>query len=172
MTLEQEFQKQWASLCNYLKSEMLKYKNGDIDMNRIQSILDSEKKKWFLPGQYNNAWFEKLKRTNPQLAQDFEDTLKSVRIVPVNVKRNNFLLAFLLSAIIGAAAGFAISRIFKATVIISLLCITGGLVLGLLIANAICAKKKDDILNELCSAYEEQLKKSGEKLFQIVSQTN
>ena len=33
-------------------------------------------------------------------------------------------------------------------------------------------KSANDVLNELCSAYEEQLKKAGEMLSQIVSETN
>ena len=80
MTLEQEFQKQWTSLSNYLNSEIIKANNGDVDWNRIQSLFENEKRKWFLPGQYNNAWFEKLKRTDPEVAQKFEDALKSIKI--------------------------------------------------------------------------------------------
>ncbi len=172
MTLEQEFQKQWVSLCNYVKSEILKFNAGTIAPNRIQSILDSEKKKWFLPGHYNNAWFEKLKRANPEVAQEFEDTLKNIHIVPINTKQSNSILALLIPAVIGAAVGFVISRILIATVLPSLLCTAGGTIVGLLIGNAISSNKKNDMSNVLCSAYEEQLKKAGEMLSQIVSQTN
>ena len=172
MTLEQEFQKQWVSLCNYIKSEILKFNVGTIELNRIQSILDSEKKKWFLPGQYNNAWFEKLKRSNPEVAQEFEDTLKNIRIVPVNVKQSNYQLEFGIIAVIGAAVGLGVSRIFMATIIPSLLWTAGGTVVGLLIGNAICSQKKNDVLNEICSVYEEQLKKAEETLSQIVSRSS
>lgn len=45
MTFEQEFQKQWTSLCNFLNSEIIKSSNGNVDWKRIQSLFENEKKK-------------------------------------------------------------------------------------------------------------------------------
>ena len=44
MTLEHEFQKQWEGLCNYIKSEILKLNPNTVDLNRLQSIIEREKK--------------------------------------------------------------------------------------------------------------------------------
>ncbi len=172
MTLEQEFQKQWASLCNYVKSEILKFNSGNIDPNRIQSIIESEKKKWFLPGQYNNAWFELLKRTNPDTAQKFEEKLKQIKIEPVAINQNKSMLILLGLAAAGAAVGFGASRIFKATIIPTVLLTAGGAVIGLFIGSILNSKKKKDTFNKSCTAYMEQLTKAGEILSQIVSQAD
>lgn len=170
MALEQEFQNQWGSLCNYVKSEILKANDGTIDLNRIQTIFESEKKKWFLPGQYNNAWFEKLKRTNSEVAQKFEDALKNVRIEPVEFKQADSVLIYIGITAVGVAVGFGISRIFTTTWITSLLWTAGGAILGFFVGNEIYSKKKNEMINELCLAYEGQLKKAGEMLSHIVSQ--
>lgn len=170
MALEQEFQNQWEGLCNYVKSEILKANDGTVDLNRIQKIFESEKKKWFLPGQYNNAWFEKLKRTNPEVAQKFEDALKNVRIEPVDFKQADSTFTYIVITAVGVVVGFGMSRIFKVKLILSLLWTALGAILGFLSGNAVCSEKKNEMVNELCSAYEEQLKKAGEMLSHIVSQ--
>jgi len=172
MTLEQEFQKQWTSLCNFVKSEILKANSHSVDLNRIQTTMDNEKKKWFLPGQYNNAWFEKLQRTNPDVARNFEENLKSIKIEPVVVKKINSQIILIGTAVVGTAVGFGVSRILLASMLPSVLWTLGGTVVGLIIGTAVSTRKKNDMLNELCSAYEEQLKKAGEMLSQIVSQAN
>ena len=170
MALEQEFQNQWSSLCNYIKSEILKADSGAVKLSRIQAILESEKKKWFLPGQYNNAWFEKLKKTNPEVAQKFEVELKNVHIAPAEIKQANSTLPLIGITAIGVAVGFGVSRILMAKLLSSLFWTAGGAIMGVVVGTAIYSKKKNEMLNELCMAYEEQLKKAGEMLSQIVSQ--
>lgn len=172
MTLEQEFQKQWNSLCNYIKSEMLNDNVGVMEPSYIQSVFEREKKKWFLPGQYNNAWFEKLKRTDLEVAIKFEAALKNINIVPANLEKGNSKLSLGVTTIIGAAVGFGVSRLFVSALVPSLLWILGGAGIGAVIGIAICSKKKEELSNALYLAYGEQLKKAGEMLSQIVSQTN
>lgn len=172
MTLEQEFQKQWEGLCNYVKSEILKLNPGTVDLNRLQSIVESEKKKWFLPGQYNNAWFEKLKRANPEAALKFEECLNQIKVEPIAIKQSNSTLVVLGLAIAGVAIGFYVSRILMSTLLPSVLLSAGGGALGLSIGRAISSKNKNDKHDEFCMTYIEQLKKAGEVLSQIVSQAD
>lgn len=172
MTLEQEFKNQWTSLCNYIKSEILKSNPDNFDLNRIQSTLDGEKKKYFLPGQYNYAWLEKLKKTNPDVASVFEETLRHIKLEPVFVKKDKSSLFLVILAIIGAILGFGASRIFHTAVLMTILITAFGAAIGLLIGATISSKKKSDILNKLCESYTEQLTKAGEKLSLILAQTD
>ena len=169
MTFEQEFQKQWTSLCNYLNSEMIKATNGNVDWNKIQSMFESEKKKWFLPGQYNNAWFEKLKRTDPEVAQKFETTLKSINIELVPQTANNSPIIIGATVVAGAVLGFGASRFFMPTLLPTLILTIGGGVIGATIGATIYSKKKSEALKALCSTYLEQLKKEGEVLAHIIA---
>lgn len=172
MTLEQEFENQWTSLCNYIKSEILKSNPDNFDLNRIQSTLDGEKKKYFLPGQYNYAWLEKLKKTNPDVASEFEESLKHIKLEPVIVKKDKSSLLLAILAIIGAVLGFGVSRIFLTKVLMTILITAFCAAIGLLIGATISSKKKSDKLNKLCASYTEQLTKSGKKLSLILSQTD
>ena len=172
MTLEQEFQKQWESLCNYVKSEILKLNPATVDLDRLQSIIEREKKKWFLPGQYNNAWFEKLKRANPDVAQKFEENLNHIKVEPIAIKQSNSILVVLGLAVAGVVVGFGVSRIFMSTIWPSVLWSVGGAAIGLAIGTSIRSKKENDIFDEFCATYIKQLKKAGEALSQIVSQAS
>lgn len=172
MTLEQEFQKQWEGLCNYIKSEILKLNPNTVDLNRLQSIIEREKKKWFLPGQYNNAWLEKLKRTNLEAALKFEECLNQIKVEPIEIRQSNSTLIVLGLATAGLVIGFGVSRIFMSTIWPSILCSVGGVAIGVITGTTLRTKKETDLLDEFCTAYIEQLKKAGEVLSQIVSQAD
>lgn len=170
MTFEQEFQKQWTSLCNFLHSEIIKSNNGNIDWNRIQSMFENEKKKWFLSGQYNNAWFEKLKRTNLDVAERFEVALKSTKVEVVPPDGKNAPVVAIATTAFGAVFGFGISKVFMLTMMLSLILTIAGVVIGGIVGVTLHSKKKNNAFEEICSAYMEQLKGEGKVLAHIVSQ--
>ena len=172
MTLEQEFQKQWTSLCNYMNSEIIKANNGDVDWNRIQSLFENEKRKWFLPGQYNNAWFEKLKRTDPEVAQKFEDALKSIKIKLIQQEIKSSPVIVVGAVVIGVVLGFGAGKIFMPTLLSTLICTIGGGVIGVAIGATIWSKKKNEALEALCSTFLEHLNEEGEVLARIISGVN
>lgn len=172
MTLEQEFQKQWTSLSNYLNSEIIKANNGDVDWNRIQSLFENEKRKWFLPGQYNNAWFEKLKRTDPEVAQKFEDALKNIKIKLIQQEIKSSPVIVVGAVVIGVVLGFGAGKIFMPTLLSTPICTIGGGVIGVAIGATIWSKKKNEALEALCSTFLEHLNEEGEVLARIISGVN
>lgn len=172
MTLEQEFQRQWTSLINYLNSEIIKANNGDVDWKRIQSMFENEKKKWFLPGQYNNAWFEKLKRIDYEVAQKFEDALKNTKIELVQEETQSSPIIVVGAVVIGVVLGFGVGKIFMPNLLFTLICTIGGGAIGAAIGATIWSKKKNEALEALCSTFLEQLKEEGEILARIISGVN
>lgn len=172
MTFEQEFQKQWTSLCNFLNSEIIKSSNGNVDWKRIQSLFENEKKKWLLPGQYNNAWFEKLKRTHPDTAHEFEVALKAAKVEADIPNVNNSPMIAIITTAIGIVLGFGISKVFTLSTILMLFLTIGGAAIGGSVGAALYSKKKNSAFEELCSAYMEQLRDEGKVLAHIVSGLN
>lgn len=172
MTFEQEFQKQWTSLINYLNSEIIKENDKNVNWDKMQLLFENEKKRWFLPGQYNNAWFEKLKRTDPEIARKFENALRSTKVELAQQENLNSPVIVVGTVVIGVVLGLGVSWIFTSNLLSMLIGTIGGGVIGATIGVIIWSKKRNEALEALCSIYVEQLKKEGEVLACIISEAN
>lgn len=168
MTFEQEFRKQWASVSNYISSEIIRAGDSGIDENRLQTMLDNEKRKWFLNGNYNNAWFEKLTMEAPETARRFEARLNSFKFKTVKGQRKNNSTSLFLMPVGGAILGFVPCMLFNANVKWTILATAGVAVVGFFGGKTIDSKRKEDMVNNICKEYAEQMAVFERELAEIL----
>lgn len=174
MAYSAEFKKQWKKISDYLESEMIRTgkASGGVRVDQLSALLENEKKRWRIMGEYNHAWLEKLRRENAEVTNQFESALKSVRLAQEKpVDQPSILLAGGPAAV-GALAGFGVPVLFKWG-------LTWTLVGGIgLTAIAGCAGygiyriKKDEAFAAERKLYLSQMEASGEKLMVILKKAD
>lgn len=169
-----EFKKQWKKLSDYLESEMIRTgkEPGGIQANQLAALLENEKKRWQVMGEYNYAWLEKLRRENAEVAAQFEATLKSVKLAQEKpVEKPSPLLAA-GPATAGALVGFGVPAIFKWGLMWTLV---GGIGLTAIAGYAgynVYKIKKDDAAATERKLYLAQMEAAGEKLTAILKKAD
>lgn len=174
-TYLEEFEEQWTSLCNYLDSEMIKStrNRGLIDLQNINGLFKNELKRWKLPGQYQNAWLEKLRRDNPQVAQQFEEALMDVRLEQIQPSPQPSAGAYVAGpAAGGAVIGFAVTRLLGAVTPITVIGTVALGAVGAFAGNGTVNNKKKEALDKDRGVYVKQLKQAGKALGEIVKQAD
>ncbi len=169
MTFEEGFKQQWESLTNYLLSEMLKNdKGGTIDLGAAEQQLATEKKRWKLPGQYQYAWLEKLKREHLEVGMAFEDALENVKLEQVRPgdKPSSAIVAG--PTIAGTIVGFGLTKLLNAAVVITTVGTIGLGVVGAVAGMSVLKQKEASLVEKERSAYQSQLAAAGENLSDIV----
>ena len=174
ITLWKEFEQQWNSLCNYLESEMMKAnrQQGTIELNHIEKLLANEKKRWRIPGQYHNAWLEKLRKGNPDVAEKFENALEEVKMEQIQPSPQPSGLYSMGLAAGGAVIGFTVTKLMEVAVVISVVGTVGVGFIGVLVGRGIYQTKQQEATDRDCKAYMEQLKLAGRKLAEIVKKAD
>lgn len=169
MTFEEGFKQQWESLTNYLLSEMLKNsKGGTIDLGVTEQQLATEKKRWKLPGQYQYAWLEKLKREKPEIAEEFEDALGNVKLEQVRPGDKPSSAVVAGSTIGGAAVGFCLTKVLSAALVMTTVGTIGLGAVGAVAGMSVLKRKEVSMAEKERNAYQSQLEAAGKILSDIV----
>ena len=174
MTLSEEFSQQWKSLSNYLLSEMMSgsQQSETIRLDRIEQLLATEKKKWSLPGQYQNAWLEKFRRTDSAAAAAFEQALADVKLEQVRPADRPSSALMVGPAVGGVVLGFGVPQLLQASTLITAAGTVGLGALGAVLGMGIVKQKRYDALSRDCDAYKDQLEAAGRKLADIVKRAD
>ncbi len=183
MAFANEFDTQWNSVTAYLESEMIKQsdsKNG-INLQDIEQKFENEKKRWSVPGQFNCAWHELLKKKNPTVAEAFLTALERAHFKQVQVEQPTSS-ATIISTIGCAAIGYCISALMNQGILFAslaaklannsvifsgLVTIVGGAIGGV-VGNSFTQKKKTQINADLREQYVKQLREIQSTLRAIV----
>lgn len=174
MTFEEGFKEQWESLTNYLLSEMLKNRKsgGTVDLGAVEQQLASEKKRWKLPGQYQYAWLEKLRYEHPETAKEFEDALSEVKLEQVRSEdKPSFALAA-GPALGGAAAGFVLTKLLNAALLMTTVGIIGLGAIGSVAGMRLLKQREAASAEKERNAYQGQLEEAGKTLSNIVKKAD
>lgn len=174
MAYSAEFKKQWKKISDYLESEMIRADRqpGVIQVDHLSGILENEKKRWQVMGEYNYAWLEKLRRENADVAAQFEAALKSIRLAqekPVN--RPSAMLTG-APAVVGALAGFGVPAFFRWGMTWTLV---GGIGLTAIAGCAgygVYKVKKNEAAAAERKLYVSQIAEIGEKLTAILKKAD
>lgn len=174
MTFKEGFDQQWESLTNYLISEMLKSgkRGGTIDLGAVEQQLAMEKKRWKLPGQYQYAWIEKLRRQRPEIAGEFETALEAVKLEQVRPEDKISSALVAGPAIGGAAVGFGLTKLLNAAVLMSTVGTVGLGAIGAGVGMSLLKQKEAALAEKECSAYRNQLAAAGKILSEIVKKAD
>lgn len=169
-----EFKKQWKKLSDYLESEMIRTgkEPGGIQANQLAALLENEKKRWQVMGEYNHAWLEKLRRENAEVAAQFETALKAVRLAQEKpVEKPSPLLAAGPAAA-GALVGFGVPALFKWGLTWILVGGIGLTAVAGYVGYNICKIKKEDAAAAERKMYLAQVETAGEKLTAILKKAD
>lgn len=172
MSFLEDFNNQWNTVTNRIGNAVdSRAKLGTVNADDLQKLLDNEKQRYTLPTEYQYAWLEKLRREKPEVAEAFESRLQAAALQPVvqqpaSFSGSNALMPTL--ALIGAVAGFAITRLLHMGIVPSVL---GILLLGggsSMAGAAISGQKKENADASLRDAYVRQMKEIGDSLQEII----
>lgn len=174
MTYSAEFQKQWKKVCDYLESEMIRSnkETGTIQVSHISALLNNEKKRWQVMGEYNYAWLEKLRRDKPEVAAQFESALLSVNLSQEKPSGNPSAVLAGAPGVAGALVGFGVPALLELGLKWTLI---GGIGLTAIAGYAgvsLYKKKKDDSAAANRKLYVCQLEEAGEKLIAILKKAD
>ena len=169
MSYREQFDEQWRTLTGTLQKEMIRHnETGNVDAAELQILLENEKGRWLLKGQYNNAWLEKMRAAAPAVAADFERELNEIRIEQVEPQGSASSVLPIGTAVGGAAIGFGITKLIGAAAVTATLGTVGlGIVGGAMGVRAVNSKKEDAHEAER-KIYLQQLKNAGNRLGAIV----
>ena len=174
MAYTTEFKKQWKKLSDYLESEMIRAsKEPDgIQVNQLAALLENEKKRWQVMGEYNYAWLEKLRRENAEVAAQFESALKSVRLAQEKPADKPSALLVVGPAAVGALVGFGVPALFKCSLTWILVGGIGLTAVAGYVGYNICKIKKEAAAAAERKRYLAQIEMAGEKLTAILKKTD
>lgn len=172
MSFVEEFEQQWKGLTNYLVSEMLKSEGTSVPLERIENLLENEKKRWKLPGQYQCAWLNQLRAADAETARAFEAALDGVRLEQVRPAEQPSSLLVAGPAAGGAAVGFALTKLLDAAALTTAVGTVGLGVLGVMVGSNLLKQKQRAASGQDCDAYQAQLRRIGQKLSQIVARAD
>lgn len=169
-----EFQKQWKKLSDYLESEMIRNSKepGGIQVNQLAALLENEKKRWQVMGEYNYAWLEKLRRENAEVAVQFEAALKSVKLAQEKPVEKPSSLLTAGPAIAGALVGFGVPALFKWGLKWILVGGIGLTAVAGYVGYNICKIKKEEAAAAERKMYLAQMEMAGEKLTAILKKAD
>lgn len=170
MTLTQEFEQQWMTLTNALVSEVIRSANAGkvVSHSSLEELFNNEKMRWTVHGQYQNAWFELLKRSDPEAAAEFKHALDSLRLMPVIPAQKPSSGIAAGPAAGGAVLGFGLSKLMALS---TLMTAVGTAVIGVLgfgIGKSLYEQKLSSALAKDADSYKEQLQAAGNELAAIV----
>lgn len=176
MTFSEEFSTQWESLKNFLISRMIESndKIGKIDHEEISRLLENEKKRWDVPGQYNKIWLDNLRTKAPGVADELMAELSSFRIAPVETQKlspKSYALAA-GPAVGGAVIGYIVTKLLESAVIVNVLGTVGLGIVGVGMGANLMRQKQHDAVDVTRDAYTTQLEAEGDKLLQIVKKAD
>ncbi len=174
MAFVDEFDTQWNSIIAFLESEMINQseKSGWIDLQDIERKFENEKKRWSVPGQYNYAWLELLKKKDPEIAEEFIRAIEKNRLEQVKVEMPNSSASIIIPAVGGAAIGFAAGYLINHGIILTCIVTIPGCTIGGIIGNTINQRKKSQIVNDAKEQYVTQLKEMKRNLRAIVQKAD
>ena len=175
MALAEEFDMQWKSVIAFLESEMITQlgNTGSVNAADLEEKLSNEKKRWLVPGQYQNAWYELLGKKDPQAAEAFRKKLDQVRFEPVEAGRGVPSALAVLPAACGAGVGMAVCWFFISHSFwpVGAAAMLGGAVGGTF-GGGFYRKKKEKAGDAVREQYIRQLKEMGRVLREIVSKAD
>lgn len=176
MTFSEEFSTQWESLKNFLVSRMIESndKTGKIDYEEINRLLENEKKRWSVAGQYNKIWLDNLRAAAPDVADELVAELSAFRIAPVETQKltpKSYALAA-GPAVGGAAIGFIVTKLLESAAIVNIIGTVGLGVVGVGMGANLMKQKQHDAVDVTRDAYNKQLEAEGDKLLQIVKKAD
>lgn len=175
MTFSEEFSTQWESLKNFLVSRMIESndKTGKIDHEEINRLLENEKKRWSVAGQYNKIWLDNLRVTAPDVADELMAELSAFCIAPVETKNTPKSYALAAGpAVGGAAIGFFVTKLLASAAIVNIIGTVGLGVVGVGMGVNLMKQKQHDAVDVTRDAYKKQLEAEGDKLLQIVKKAD
>lgn len=174
MSLMNEFDSQWNSITAFLESEMITQyeKKGGMDLQDIEEKFENEKKRWKVPGQFNYVWFELLKKKNPAIADEFITALDKTRLEQVGIITYGSSISIVLSAVSGAAIGFAACYLINQSIILTGIATIAVSAIGGTIGNTVKLKKKAESAFDVRKQYVNQLKNMQNSLRAIVQKAD
>lgn len=174
MSYLEEFQTQWRKLCTLIESDMLESydRNGELDLNHTEVILDNEKRRWKMSSEYNAAWLEKARRVDGEVAGEFEKALEGVKLVQDTSSRQDAVSPSAVvvggPAVGGAVAGFAVTKLLNwGTLAVAGTTAAVGLLAGYAGRTYYKDKKKEANRSEVQS-YVRRLEEYGRELEAVV----
>lgn len=170
MNFSQEFEQQWSTLTNCLVSEILRSAdNGrSVSHEQLEQLFANEKMRWSVRGQYQHAWLELVRKSDPAVAAEFEKTLESLRLQPIVPQDKPGSVLTAGSAAGGAVVGYGLAKLLALSTVMTAL---GAVVLGSMglgLGKTLQAKKLAEALAKDADAYKTQLQTSGKQLAAIV----
>lgn len=174
MRYAEEFTTQWESVKNYIISRMIESLDeiGSINIEEINRLLSSEKRRWTVPGQYNKIWLDNLREKSPEAADAFIAELSGFELVKVRLEQPNHAPKSAAIAVGttagGAVVGLIVTKLFEATALVSTIGTVSLGAIGLGVGASILKRKRYEAVVNERRAYSEQLNAEGEKLLNIV----
>lgn len=174
MSFADEFDTQWNSVTAFLESEMITrtQKRAGIDPLDLERKLENEKKRWSVPGQFNYAWLELLRKKNPAVADEFEKALENTRFEQVNAETSVSAVSVFLPVAGGVVIGLAACYIIDPGNILTGIAAIAGGAIGGIIGNGLNQNKKSQADSEMQEQYVKQLKEMQRILRAIVQKAD
>ena len=174
MAYSAEFKKQWKKVCDYLESEMIRSskQSGTIQVSHISALLNNEKKRWQVMGEYNYAWLEKLRREKPEVAAQFESALLSINLSQEKPSDNPSVILAGVPGVAGALVGFGVPALLKWGLKWTLIGCVGLTAIAGYVGVSLYKKKKDDLAATDRKLYVCQLEAAGDKLTAILTKAD
>lgn len=174
MSFASEFDTQWNSITRFLESEMISQsdKTGTISLTDIEKKLENEKKRWSVPGQYNFAWLEQIRRENPAVADEFLKALDRAHLEQVKVETSSSLISAIAPGIGGLVVGLVVGILLKRGNLITVLTTLAGGTAGGVCGSVLYQGKKGRICTEARERYVQQLKHMKDTLHAIVEKAD
>ena len=170
MSLKSEFSSQWQTFLNIIEAEMCQSiaKNGKIELDIANKIIQAEANKWFDGSHFNSIWLRNLVKNQPQVGQEIEAHLKNLQLrTRITYQSESPILSLSVAVVLGLFAFFTLGlqEIFILQRLVGSIAIT-ALVASLFGGLRTSRKKKG--LSSALQQVRKELNVTGVKLKEIL----